>query len=87
MPQFMPGSQRFALRHSHPGAAGKSLLYRVPYACLMAFPPLPDVNGGRRRPRAGLGYLCGLRYLCGSLLLFSRPLFGPNHCRDLCRWV
>ncbi|MBP1596239.1 MAG: hypothetical protein H6Q05_1616 [Acidobacteria bacterium] len=55
MPLFMLGGQRFALRDSRPGAA---------------FPPLPDVNGGRRRPRAGMGSLCGLRSLCGSFLFF-----------------
>ena len=55
MPLFMPGGQRFALRDSRPGAAGK---------------PLPDVNRGRRRPRAGLGYLRDPSALCGSFLFF-----------------
>ena len=43
--------------------------------------------GGRRRPRAGLGYLCGLRGLCGSFVLFSRLQLAQNSFQDLCRWV
>ena len=50
MPRFMPGGQRSALRDSRPGAAGKPLPLSVPCEGLMAFPPLPDVNRGRRRP-------------------------------------
>jgi len=70
MPRFMPGGQRSALRDSRPGAAGKPLPLSVPCEGLMAFPPLPDVNRGRRRPRANLGYLCDLSALCGSFLFF-----------------
>ena len=78
MPLFMPGGQRFALRDSRPGASGKPLPLWVPCACLMAFPPLPDVNGGRRRPRAGLGYLRDLSALCGSFLFFLTSIRPEN---------
>jgi len=68
MPIFMPGDQRFAFRHSRPGTAEKPCRKGMKSHAGAAFPPFPGVNGGRRRPRAGLGQL---GVLCVSVVRFS----------------